>query len=282
MAKLLLSKEVNAKLNTEIEEKVSRMKSRNIFPTLAIVRVGDNPDDISYENSAAKRCEKLGVRTKLVTYSIDVTEEELIKGIRELNDDKEVHGVLVLKPLPKHIDETKVCETLSIEKDIDGITSASAAMLYKGDAGAHAPCTASAVIKILEHYGVALEGKRAVVIGRSEVIGKPVAMMLLKKNATVTICHSRTKDIEEICRAADVIVAAAGVAKMVDERFVKPGQIVIDVGIHFDEDGNMCGDVDGYTVPEIVDMLTPVPGGVGGVTTSILIESVVELADANN
>ena len=279
MATIWKGAEVNSSLNARIMKDVEALKARGITPTLAIVRVGERPDDLSYERGAVKRAEALGVAVAKCALPVDVTQEVLLQVIRDINVDSKIHGVLLFRPLPKHLDEALICNTLVPEKDIDGITELSLAGVFAGKPLGFAPCTPSACIEILDHFGVDCTGKKAVVIGRSLVVGKPVAMMLVKKNATVTICHTRTADLPAVCREADILIAAAGKAGMVGADFVRPGQLVIDVGINWNEqEQKLCGDVDFEAVSPIVEAITPVPGGVGTVTTSVLIGHVVEAA----
>ena len=279
MATIWKGAEVNSGLNARIMKDVEALKARGITPTLAIVRVGERPDDLSYERGAVKRAEALGVAVAKCALPVDVTQEVLLQVIRDINVDSKIHGVLLFRPLPKHLDEALICNTLVPEKDIDGITELSLAGVFAGKPLGFAPCTPSACIEILDHFGVDCTGKKAVVIGRSLVVGKPVAMMLVKKNATVTICHTRTADLPAVCREADILIAAAGKAGMVGAGFVRPGQLVIDVGINWNEqEQKLCGDVDFEAVSPIVEAITPVPGGVGTVTTSVLVGHVVEAA----
>jgi methylenetetrahydrofolate dehydrogenase (NADP+)/methenyltetrahydrofolate cyclohydrolase len=278
MAKLLLGKEVNADLNQRIKSEVERVKEKGVTPTICMVRIGERDDDISYERGASKRCESLGVQVENRLLPEKVTQEELIKVIEEVNQNDKIHGVLMFRPLPKHINEEEILELLDPKKDIDGITKGSMAGIYSGLEDGYPPCTAAACIEILKHYQVELTGKKVAVIGRSLVIGKPVAMMLMKENATVTICHTRTKDMPAVTREADIVIVAAGKAKMIDASYFSKGQVVIDVGIHVDEEGKLCGDVDFSKVEGLVEAITPVPGGVGSVTTSILVSHVVKAA----
>ena len=278
MAKQLLGKEVNADLNQQITDRVNALKEKGIVPTLGIIRVGEKDADLSYERGATKRCEKLGVECRKFVFPENVSQEELMDIIGRVNRDSSIHGVLIFRPLPKTLDEKAVVAALDPEKDIDGITDGSMVGVYTGQKKGFPPCTAQAVMEILRHYQVDLKGKKAVVIGRSLVIGKPVAMMLLKQNATVTICHTKTKDMAAEAREADVLVVAAGHRDVVDETFVRPGQMVIDVGINVNDEGKLCGDVSYDKVEPIVDAITPVPGGVGSVTTSVLVSHVVEAA----
>ena len=279
MAKQLLGKEVNADLNQQIIDRVNALKEKGVVPTLGIIRVGEKDADLSYERGATKRCEKLGVEYKKFVFPENVSQEELMGAIDQVNKDSSIHGVLIFRPLPKTLDEKAVIAALDPEKDIDGITDGSMVGVYTGQKKGFPPCTAQAVMEILRHYQVDLKGKKAVVIGRSLVIGKPVAMMLLKQNATVTICHTKTKDMAAEAREADVLVVAAGHRDVVDDTFVRPRQMVIDVGINVNDEGKLCGDVSYDKVEPIVDAITLVPGGVGSVTTSVLVSHVVEAAE---
>ncbi len=283
MAEILKGNAVTAAINERTSACVEELRANGICPTLCIVRVGERPDDISYENGAVKRAAAVGVEVVKRVFLADVSEDELINAIKEINSDRSIHGVLMFKPLPKHINESLVCNTLAPEKDMDGITDMSLAGVYAQKPLGYSPCTAQAVIELLDHYGVELTGKNVTVIGRSLVIGKPVSMMLIKKNATVTICHTRTKDLPSVCRRADILVAAAGKAGMVTPEFVREGQVVIDVGINWSEEKQkIVGDVDLDNVSPIVSAITPVPGGVGGVTTSVLMSHVVDAAKRIN
>ena len=282
MAQILLGKEVTASLNEEIEEKVKTLKEHQVMPKLGIIRIGEKQDDIAYERNAVKRCEKLSVAYEKFLLPEDVTEEIVIDTIQKLNKAEDIHGVLVFRPLPSHLDEEKILNTLAVEKDVDGITNLSMAGIFAGKEMGYAPCTASACIKILDHYGIDCTGKKVVVIGRSLVVGKPAAMMLIKKNATVTVCHTRTVDMPSVVKEADIVVVAAGKAGVIDGSYLREGQIVIDVGINVNEEGKLCGDVNFEEAEKIVEAITPVPRGVGGVTTSILLEHVVDAAIAQN
>ena len=282
MAELLKGNLVNASLNERTASAAEELRGSGIVPTLCIVRVGERPDDLSYENGAVKRAAAVGVEVVKRLFPADVTEDELIGAIQEINADETIHGVLMFKPLPRHINEAKVCNTLAPEKDMDGITDMSMAGVYAQKPLGYAPCTAQAVIELLDYYGIELTGKNVTVIGRSLVIGKPVTMMLIRKNATVTVCHTRTRDLPDIAKRADILVAAVGRAGMVDGNFVSEGQTVVDVGINWDDEkGRIVGDVDFDSVFPIVSAMTPVPGGVGGVTTSVLMSHVVEAAKKN-
>lgn len=279
MATLLKGKEVVDKLNEELLSRSDSLKEKGVTPTLGIVRLGERPDDMAYERGALKRAEKTGVSVKQFVFDADMTQDELIRQIDKINDDSEVHGVLMFRPLPSQIDDEAVRNELAPEKDVDGITDGSMAGVYSGSGQGYPPCTAEACIQILDHYGIDLKGKNVAVIGRSQVIGKPVTMMLIRKNATVTVCHTKTEDMAGICRNKDIIIAAAGHIGTVTEDFLSPGQVVIDVAINFDDEGKMCGDVDFDAAEPIIDAVTPVPGGVGTVTTSMLMKHVIEAAE---
>lgn len=278
MAKQLLGKEVTAALNERIKADVATLNAKGIKPTLGIIRVGERPDDLSYERGATKRCETLGVEYKKFLLPADVTQEELLKVVDEVNKDDNIHGVLMFRPLPKHIDQTLVENALAAEKDVDCQTDASLGGVFTGKKVGFPPCTPQACMEILDHYGIDCTGKKAVVIGRSLVVGKPAAMMLIKKNATVTTCHTRTIDMPSVAREAEILIVAAGRAGVVGKEYVSPGQTIIDVGINVNEEGKLCGDVNYAEVEPIVDAITPVPGGVGSVTTSVLVGHVVEAA----
>ncbi len=278
MAQLLKGAEVVSALNERIKAEVSALVSRGAVPTLAILRVGEKPDDLAYERGAIKRAETVGVAVRQIVLPETVSQESLLAEVERINADDTIHGCLMLRPLPKHIDDLRAREALLPEKDIDGITEGSLAGVFAGTKRGFPPCTAQACMEILSYYGIDPAGKRAVVIGRSLVIGKPVAMMLLQKNATVTICHTRTKDMPAETRRAEILVVAAGRAGVVGAEYVSAGQTVLDVGINFDASGKMTGDADFAAIEPIVGAITPVPGGVGTVTTSVLMAHVVEAA----
>ncbi len=278
MAKQLLGKEVTASLNERIKAQAARLQEKGINPTLAIIRVGENPSDISYEKGADKRCETLGVACEKILLPEDVSQEELLAVMDRLNKNEKIHGVLLLRPLPGHLDQSAIENALDPTKDVDCMTDGSMSGVFTGKKVGFPPCTPQACMEILDYYGIECTGKKAVVIGRSLVVGKPAAMMLIKKNATVTVCHTKTVDMPSVTREADIIIVAAGRAGVVGAEYVKPGQTVIDVGINMNVEGKLCGDVDFAAVEPIVDAITPVPGGVGSVTTSVLVGHVVEAA----
>ena len=282
MAKQLLGKEVTAALNEKIKANVAELQGKGVNPTLCIIRVGENPSDISYERGATKRCETLGVAYEKFLLPADVTQEELMATIDKVNKDDSIHGVLIFRPLPKHLDQAVIENALAAEKDVDCMTDLSMSGVFTGKKIGFPPCTPQACMEILDHYGIDCTGKKAVVIGRSLVVGKPAAMMLIKKNATVTICHTRSKDMPAVVKEADIVIVAAGRAGGVDDTYLRAGQTVIDVGINVNEEGNHCA-ADAYAKAEpIVEAITPVPGGVGSVTTSVLVGHVVEAAMRKN
>lgn len=268
---------VAGKMAQEAATMTERLKERGIFPKLAVVRVGEREDDLSYERGLKKKFEKAGALVETVVFAPDVTQEELEEGIKKLNADLTVHGILVFRPLPKHLDEEVIKELVDPKKDVDCMGSVNNAHVFAQDGKGHAPCTPQAVMEMLDFYEYDLTGKKAVVVGRSMVVGKPLAQMLLKKNATVTICHTKTADLQKEVQQADFVFAAAGVAKMLDASYIREGQVVIDVGINV-LDGKLCGDVDYESIQNLARAATPVPGGVGSVTTSVLLKHVLESA----
>ena len=281
MVRILDGKQVVASLNEKLRSEVERLKGNGIIPTLAIVRLGERPDDISYERGAMKRAETVGVAVKQFVLPAEERQESLLDLIQSINEDKKISGLLLFRPLPKHIDEEIVRNAISPLKDVDGITHLSLAGVFTGSGLGYPPCTAQACIEMLDHFGIELKGKRVVMIGRSLVVGKPLAMMLLARHATLTVCHTRTVDMPAICRQAEIVIAAAGKAKVVGGDFFSPGQIVLDVGINVDEAGNLCGDVDFSAAEQVVEAISPVPGGIGTVTTSVLMKQVIAAAAGN-
>lgn len=288
MAKQLLAKEVTAAMAEQLCGRVAALKAQGVSPKLAILRCGEDPSDLSYERGAMKRAAEIGVDVMNVVLPESVSKETLMAKIDELNADDTVHGVLLFRPLPKHLkaEQDAICNRLAPEKDIDCMTDLSYAGVFTGKKLGFAPCTAQACMEILDHYGIDCKGKTAVVIGRSLVVGKPAAMMLMAKHATVTVCHTRTVDVAAVARNADILVSAAGALKSLTKEYVRPGQIVIDVSMNYDPDkitakgvGGMAGDAVFSEVEPIVDAITPVPGGVGGVTSMVLISHVVEAAE---
>ena len=280
MAELLKGAPVAGAITRRNVQAVEELKSRGIEPTLAIIRLGEKPGDLSYEKGAMKRADKTGVKVKQFVFPEDMTEKKLISEIKKINADDSIHGVLMFRPLPAHIDEKAVCETLAPEKDMDGITSGSMAGVFMDTEIGYPPCTAEAVMEILDHYDVQLKGSKVTVFGRSLVIGKPVAMMLMGRHATITVCHSRTAidDFRDAGHNADIVVSALGRAKMIGSEILGSGQTGIDVGINVDEEGNLCGDVNFDEAEAEAAAITPVPGGVGSVTTAVLMKHVIQAA----
>lgn len=279
MAELLKGAPVSRALKEEIRERGTTLKERGIVPALAILRVGEREDDLAYERGILKQAEACGVLARVEAFAKDVSQETLTKAVRRLNDDLSVHGLLLFCPLPGHLNERAVRKILKPEKDIDGITDASLFGVFAGRKEGFPPCTPEACVQILKHYEIPLTGKRAVVVGRSLVVGRPLAMLLMAENATVTICHTKTADLSSVCKEADILIAAAGKREFLGADHVREGQVVLDVGIHAREDGSLCGDVDFEAVSPIVKAITPVPGGVGTVTTSLLLSHVVSAAE---
>lgn len=279
MAEILKGAPVSAALNEKIFAGVAELNAKGITPTLAILRVGERPDDVSYEKGAAKRCQQAGVAVKSLVLPGDVSQEVFLGELDKLNRDPAVHGILMLRPLPMQIDDGKVRKSLLPAKDVDGCTDGSLAGVFTNTSLGFPPCTAQAAIEILNHYGVDCTGKRAVVIGRSLVVGRPVAMMLMHKNATVTICHTKTRNMQDITKEADIVIVCAGQMETIGADYFREGQTIVDVGIGWNETkGKLCGDVKFGDVEPIVSAITPVPGGVGSVTTAVLVSHVVEAA----
>ena len=270
-------KALAAKIRGEVKEKVARLKERGVQPGLAVILAGEDPASKVYVRNKVKACEETGVRSVFIEVPASVTEEELTQRERALNADPAVHGILVQLPLPAHIDGARVLETVSPEKDVDGFHLHNLGALVAGQPGI-VPCTPAGVMRLIEHAGVKLAGKHAVVIGRSNIVGKPQALLLLAQHATVTICHSRTPDLGAITRQADVLVAAVGRANLVTAAMVKPGACVIDVGVNRLPDGKLAGDVDFASVKAVAGSITPVPGGVGPMTIAMLLENCITAA----
>lgn len=269
-----------APVSAKIKEEVGAMleKINGPAPKLAIVRVGENPDDMSYERGAVKKMDAFGLRSQCYTFPADITDEDFKKEFTAINADTDVSGILLLRPLPKQICEKDIEAMIDPKKDLDGISPVNIAKVFSGDPTGFAPCTPEAVIEVLKAYNIPMEGKRAVIVGRSMVVGRPLSMLLLKENATVTICHTRTKDLPGTCQQAEILVAAAGKAKMLDDSYVGENTTVIDVGINVDENGKFCGDAAADTLEGKSGKLTPVPGGVGAVTTAVLAKHLVQAA----
>lgn len=284
MAELLKGKPVADAMKEELSKKVEELKARGITPKLGIIRVGARPDDLFYEGGAKKTCESIGMAYEVFEYPQDIEQEAFEKAVIEVGANKEINGILMFAPLPKHLNEKKIRDLIPVEKDVDCMTLGSAAKVFADDLTGFPPCTPIACMDMLKFFDIPLKGKKAVVLGRSLVVGKPVAMLLLRENATVTICHSKTENLPAVCADADILIAAVGRAKMVKADYVKPGQVVIDVGINEDPDnpGKYCGDVDFEAVEPIVDKITPVPGGVGSVTTVVLCKQTIMACEMQN
>ena len=279
MAELWKGAPAAAALTEKLAAQAAGLREAGIVPTLAIVRVGERPEDLSYERGAMKRCEKVGIAVRQFLLTAVSSQADLMDVIEEVNRDQSIHGCLLFRPLPRHMDEQAACAALAPEKDVDGITPGSLAAVFAGSGAGYPPCTAQACLELLDHYGYELKGKRAVVVGRSLVIGKPVSMLLLGRHATVTLCHTRTADLPAECRRAEVLIAAAGKAGVIGADCLSPGQVILDVGINADGDGNLVGDVDFAAAEPVAGAITPVPGGVGAVTTSVLARHVIEAAE---
>ncbi|MBC2064556.1 bifunctional methylenetetrahydrofolate dehydrogenase/methenyltetrahydrofolate cyclohydrolase FolD [Listeria welshimeri] len=268
-----LAKEIQERVTTEVAELAKIDKK----PGLAVVLVGDNQASRTYVRNKQKRTEEAGMKSVLIELPETVSEEKLLEVVEELNTDDTIHGILVQLPLPKHISEEKVIDTISYDKDVDGFHPVNVGNLFIGK-DSFVPCTPAGIIELIKSTGTQIEGKRAVVIGRSNIVGKPVAQLLLNENATVTIAHSRTKNLPEVAKEADILVVATGVAKFVKKEYIKPGAIVIDVGMDRDENNKLCGDVDFEDVIEVAGFITPVPGGVGPMTITMLLANTLKAA----
>ena len=279
MAKILKGKEVADALTSQMKQDVENLKAAGVTPTLCIFRVGERPDDLSYERGAAKRASLVGIEVRKVILPADVSQEEFDQEFKNVNEDESIHGILLFRTLPKHLDNEKARQMLNPANDIDGCTDLSLAGVFTNTKTGFPPCTAQAAMEILHYYGIPIKGKKAAVIGRSLVVGRPVAMMLMHENATVVNCHTRTVDVPSITREADILITASGQLHSVTKEYTNPNQVVIDVGINWDEaKGGISGDVAFEDVEPNVAAITPVPGGVGSVTTCVLIGHVAEAA----
>ncbi len=276
---LMKGAEVNAAMKEKMINRVDALKKKGVQPVINIVRIGNRSDDLAYERGARKRMESVGVEMKITELPEDISQADFVKAFRKVNEDKTVHGIMLFRPLPKHLDESEIASIINPIKDVDCMSPVNIAKVFMGDEGVFAPCTAKAVMEMLVHYEVDLSGKNVVIVGRSMVIGKPLAMLMLKKNATVTVCHTRTVDLAEKCRRADVVVAAAGRAGMITRDMISRGTVVVDVGININEEGKLCGDVEFGSVEPQASYISPVPGGVGGVTSSVLASHVIKAAE---
>ncbi len=275
MAKIIDGKAISAAIKEEIKEKVSQLNAEGKEVTLAVVQVGNDPASTVYVRNKKRGCEYVGIRSLSYELPEETTEEELLQLIAELNQKEEVNGILVQLPLPSHIDEDKVIQAISPDKDVDGFHPQSVGALCIGQKG-FVSCTPAGIIQLLKRSGVSIEGKECVILGRSNIVGKPMSLLMLRENATVTIAHSRTKNLKEVCRRADILIVAIGKPKMVTAEYVKEGAVVIDVGINRTEDNKLCGDVDFESVFPICEAITPVPGGVGPMTIAMLLYNCVE------
>jgi methylenetetrahydrofolate dehydrogenase (NADP+)/methenyltetrahydrofolate cyclohydrolase len=277
-ARILDGKALAAQVRAGVKAKVAAMAQRGTTPGLAVILAGDDPASKVYVRNKTRACEEVGVRSQQIDYPASVTQEELMGRIRKLNADPAVHGILVQLPLPEHIDSARVLAAVAPQKDVDGFHAENMGALLAGEPGL-VPCTPAGVMRLLESAGIAVAGRRAVVIGRSNIVGKPLALLLLQRDATVTICHSKTRDLEKIAREADILVAAIGRAKLVGAAMVKPGACVIDVGVNRLADGSLAGDVDFAAVKDVAGWITPVPGGVGPMTIAMLLENCLHAAE---
>ncbi len=279
MSVLMKGADVANAMKEDLINRVECLKEKGVAPCLTIIRVGSRPDDVSYERGAKKRMEMIGIECRIVELPEDIAQDSFEEEVRRVNADPSVHGILLFRPLPNQLNEEPVKAMIDPEKDMDCMSPMNIAKIFAGDETGYAPCTAEAVMEMLEYYGIDLKGKNATVVGRSMVVGKPLSMMLLKKHATITVCHTRTVNLPAVCKKAEILVAAAGKARMITEDMVSEGAVVADVGINVDESGNMCGDVDFEAVMAKASYISPVPSGVGSITTSVLAKHVVRAAE---
>ena len=280
MAKIIDGKAISAEIKEELKEKVAEYKKQGVEITLAVVKVGNDPASAVYVRNKEKACEYVGITSRTLALPEETTEEELLKVVNDLNEDKAVNGILVQLPLPKHIDESKVLLAIDSNKDVDGFHPVNVGKMVIGEE-TFLPCTPSGIIEMLKRTDVEISGKECVVIGRSNIVGKPMSMLMLKENATVTIAHSRTKDLKEVTKRADILIAAIGKAKFVTADYVKEGAVIIDVGMDRDENGKLCGDVDFDSVSQVASAITPVPGGVGPMTVTMLLVNCLRSVELN-
>lgn len=276
MEKILKGKPVADHISEELITEVNRLKEEDIVPKLAIVRVGARPDDLSYEKGATTRCAKIGIETRVLALDEGITEENFIKEIEKLNEDASVNGILIFRPLPKHIDESRIKYILSPEKDVDAFNPINMGKLMEGDGSGFTPCTPTAVMEMLRYFQIPIRGSNIAVTGVSMIVGKPLIAMLINERATVTVTHRSTKELSQVTKEAEIYIVAAGAAKFIKSDAVGEGAIVIDVGINVDDEGKLCGDVDFEDVVEKASRITPVPGGVGSVTTTILAKHTIK------
>lgn len=276
MANLLMGKPVADRIYEDVARRIALLPRA---PHLAILRVGERADDLAYECAVARNCEKRGIAFSSIAIAASAETDEVLSSVEEINSDDHIDGLLLLRPLPAQLDETRIRNAIVEGKDLDCASDHSLGSLFTGHGHSFSPCTAEACIALLKSFGYPLAGANVVVVGRSLVVGKPLSMLLLRENATVTVCHSRTSHLDWVCRQADILIVAVGKPQLVDETFVRPGQIVLDVGIHALPNGGMCGDVDFDCVSPVVGAITPVPGGIGAVTSALLIEHAVCAAE---
>ena len=275
MAQIIDGKQISAQIKEELREEAAAYKARGIEAALAVIQVGEDPASSIYVRNKKKACAYVGVRSESYELPRETTQEALLALIEELNGRADIQGILVQLPLPSHIDEDAVIRAIAPEKDVDGFHPESVGRMCIGEQG-YLPCTPAGIIQLLKRSGVSIEGKECVVVGRSNIVGKPMALLMLRENATVTITHSRTKDLREVCRRADILIVAIGKPRFITKEYVKEGAVVIDVGIHRDENNKMCGDVDFADVEPVAGAITPVPGGVGPMTIAMLMNNCVE------
>lgn len=277
MALRIDGKKISGEIKDELKEQVAALKERGISPCMAVIQVGNDPASTVYVGNKKKACAYIGIESRAYELPEETTQEALLALIDDLNKDDSVHGILVQLPIPDHMDEKEVIHAISPKKDVDGFHPESVGALSIGEDG-FVSCTPAGIIQLLKRSGIGIEGKECVVVGRSNIVGKPMAMLLLRENGTVTVCHSRTKNLKEVCKRADILIAAIGKPKFFDESYVKKGAAVIDVGIHRQENGKLCGDVDFEKVEPVAGAITPVPGGVGPMTIAMLMNNCVKAA----
>lgn len=265
----------------DVKKVAEKLNGKGITPGLAVIMVGNNPASKTYVRNKKTACEKAGIKSEEYLLSENASEKEILDLIDKLNTTKEVSGILVQLPLPSHLDSKTICERISPLKDVDAFTSKNIGDLFKGNAN-FLPCTPAGIIEILKHENINLAGKHCVIIGRSNIVGKPLALLLIQNDATVTVCHSKTKNLEEICKLADIVICAVGKEKFLKKEMVKPGAVVIDVGINRDENGKLCGDADFENLEPICSKITPVPGGVGPMTVAMLVKNAAKAAEIQN
>lgn len=275
MSKILLGAPVAQAITEDLQPRIRRIEQRGHRLCLAILRVGDEPSQLAYERAAEKRCAQLGIYVKKLSMERGVSQKQVLGLIDQINTDESIHGCLMLRPLPEGLDEWAVCQALSPRKDVDGITQAALATVFTGHGEGYPPCTAQAVMELLDYYKIELSGAHAAIIGRSLVVGRPLAMLLQARDATVTMCHSHSRQLPQLCTSADILISAAGKIGMVDESLVSPNHCLIDVGINQDVQGQLCGDVCFEQLQGLVKAISPVPGGVGAITTAVLAKHLV-------